>query len=171
MPPASMVPTRPYLVQQDRKDLRESSAPTPVTSSEAIVLPDTGAAGVAAMCLDGLRAAVESRASMPPQEAVSRYVEAVSDQHGTRLNTLLDRTGLSGHDPITGAEARQQLGVTSQRTHQIVQQLRHRPNRARLPARIWMPQVDDAVHHGWLDHYTAAGIAGTLTAFEHSASN
>jgi hypothetical protein len=41
VPPASMVPTRPYLVQQDRKDLRESSAPTPVTSSEAIVLPDT----------------------------------------------------------------------------------------------------------------------------------
>jgi hypothetical protein len=72
---------------------------------------------------NGLREAVDAQATLSLLDAISQCVEAVSGQHGDRLEALLARTGLNGLDPIAGAEAARRLGVSHQRVHQIVQQL------------------------------------------------
>jgi hypothetical protein len=51
-----------------------------------------------------LRDAVDAQARLPLLAAVAEYVEAVSGQHGERLDALLACTGLNGRDPITGAQ-------------------------------------------------------------------
>ncbi len=61
--------------------------------------------------LNGLRATVEAQAALSLPEAVSEYTEAVSGQHGQRLDVLLAVTGLNGSDAITGVEAGRVLGV------------------------------------------------------------
>jgi hypothetical protein len=48
---------------------------------------------------------VAAQAALSLPDAVGDYVEAISGQHGRRLEVLLARTGLSGSDPITGVEA------------------------------------------------------------------
>jgi hypothetical protein len=73
--------------------------------------------------LDDLRAAVVQQADLTLAEAVSEYVEAVSGQHGKRLDVLMAVTGLNGQDPIIGPEAARRLQVSSQRIYQIVNQL------------------------------------------------
>jgi len=48
--------------------------------------------------LNALRAAVRVQASLSLPRAVAQYVEAISGQHGERLEVLLARTGLNGQD-------------------------------------------------------------------------
>jgi hypothetical protein len=89
-----------------------------------------------------LRDAVDAQGRLSLLVAVSQYVEAVSGQHGERLEVLLARTGLNGRDPITGAQAARRLGVSHQRMSQIVGQLYRARDRACPPEGIWMPQLD-----------------------------
>jgi hypothetical protein len=103
-------------------------------------------------------------AATPIGEAVSGYVEAISSQHGIRLDVLLAYTGLNGRDPISGREAGAILGVSSQRVQQISAQLHRNRDRARPPAGIWMPQVDATVRDSWSDGYTALGV-GAIRVF------
>jgi hypothetical protein len=105
-------------------------------------------------------------AAMPIGEVVAGYVEAISSQHGVRLDVLLARTGLNGWDPISGREAAETLGVSYQRVQQICAQLRRNRDRARPPAGIWMPQVDAAVNEGWPAEYTATGVEAIRRFFE-----
>jgi len=65
----------------------------------------------------GLRDAVDRQARLSLLDAVAEYVEAVSGQHGERLDVLLAHTGLNGSDPITGAEAARRLGISHQRMY------------------------------------------------------
>jgi hypothetical protein len=111
--------------------------------------------------LNGLRAAVKAQAARTLGDAVAEYVEAVSSQHGDRLEMLLARSGLGGQDPITGVEAARRLGVSSQRISQLVGQLRRRVVWARPPAGVWMPQVENAEQDGWPKEYTAGGVEAT----------
>ncbi|MCH7668141.1 MAG: hypothetical protein IIC71_02905 [Acidobacteria bacterium] len=108
--------------------------------------------------LDSLRAVLEAQAALPLREAILQYVEAVSGQLGKRLGALLARTGLSGTDPVTGAEAGKMLCVTQQRISQIVRQLHRRTDLARPPAGIWMPQIAAAESDGWRVEFSVRGI-------------
>jgi hypothetical protein len=108
--------------------------------------------------LADLEARVKRLAALRLERAVSGYVEAISGQHGMRLEVLLAYTGLNGRDPIMGRDAGAMLGVSSQRVQQISAQLNRNRDRARPPGGIWMPQVDTAVRDGWPDGYTALGV-------------
>jgi hypothetical protein len=80
-----------------------------------------------------LRDAVDAQARLSLLDAISQYVEAISGQHGERLDALLACTGLNGLDPITGADAARRLGVSHQRMSQIVGQLYRARDRACPP--------------------------------------
>jgi hypothetical protein len=95
--------------------------------------------------LPDLEARMQRFAALPLREAVAGYVEAISCQHGIRLNVLLAHTGLNGRDPIMGREASAMLGVSPQRVQQISAQLNQNRDRATPPDGIWMPQVNAAV--------------------------
>jgi hypothetical protein len=114
--------------------------------------------------LTDLEARVKRLAALPLAEVVAGYVEAISSQHGIRLEVLLAYTGLNGRDPISGREAADALGVTHQRISQIAMQLQRNRDRARPPGGIWMPQVDAAIADGWPDGYTALGV-GAIGVF------
>jgi len=101
--------------------------------------------------LADLRVAIDRQASLSLAGAVAEYVELITGQHGVRLEVLLARTGLDGHDPITAPVAGERLGVTYQRIHQLVQQLEGHRNRAMSSGGIWMPQVDSAAEDGWTE--------------------
>ncbi len=105
----------------------------------------------------GAAAAAQAALSLP--DAVGDYVEAISGQHGRRLEVLLARTGLDGSDPITGVEAARRIGVSNQRISQLVDQLQRHRERTRAPAGVWMPQVAEAERSCFPDEYTGAGIA------------
>jgi hypothetical protein len=107
---------------------------------------------------------VTDLAALPLAEAVAGYVEAISGQHGIRLEALLAYTGLGGRDPLMGQEAAEILSVSSQRVQQISAQLIRNRDRAQPPAGIWMPQVDAAITDGWPDGHTTAAI-GTIRVF------
>ena len=115
--------------------------------------------------LEALRGAVEAQAALSLPDAVAQYVEAISGQHGTRLDALLARTGLNGRDPITNREMARRIGVSEQRTSQIVQRLWYHRNRRRPPDGVWMPQVEEAERDGWPDEYTGAGMEATRGFF------
>jgi hypothetical protein len=66
---------------------------------------------------NGLRDAVDAQARLSLLDAIAQYVEAISGQHGERLDALVARTGLSGSDPIHGTEAARRLGISHQRMH------------------------------------------------------
>jgi hypothetical protein len=135
---------------------------------------------VRAICLNGrfeeqrqlwdnlpeLEARTQRLAAPPLAEAVAGYVEAISGQHGIRLEVLLAYTGLNGRDPIMGREAAETLGVSYQRVQQISAQLHRNRDRARPPDGIWMPQVDAAVREGWPDGYTALGVGAIRVLFQ-----
>ena len=106
-----------------------------------------------------LRDAVEAQARLSFLDAISQYVEAISGQHGERLDVLLARTGLNGCDPITGTEAARRLSMSHQRFYKIAQQLHRARDRACPPAGIWMPQVDDAERTGWPEDISPGGKA------------
>jgi hypothetical protein len=101
--------------------------------------------------LDDLRAAIDRQAVMRLDHAIAEYVSLITGQHDERLDVLLARTGLSGDDPITGAEAGRRLGVSYQRIYQLEKQLQGHRNRAMPPGGIWMPQVDSAAKAGWTE--------------------
>jgi hypothetical protein len=138
-----------------------------------------GDATVREICLDGnseeqrhlwgsladLEARMQQIASLPLAEVVAGYVEAISGQHGIRLEVLLAYTGFNGRDPISGREAADTLGVTHQRITQIAMQLQRNRDRAQPPAGIWMPQVDAAMRDGWPDGYTALGVGAIRVLF------
>jgi hypothetical protein len=120
--------------------------------------------------LPGLYAAIESQTALGVREAVAQYVEAISGQHGERLEVLLARTGLNGRDPITGAEAGRRLGVSYQRIHQLEQQLEAHRTRCAAPAGIWMPQVGETERDIWPDGFTEGGVA-TIRSFFRKESD
>lgn len=115
--------------------------------------------------VEGLRAAVAAQAALDVPEAVTEYVEAISGQHGIRLEALLARTGLNGRDPIYGTTAARMLDVSPARIYQIQDQLERHRVRTRPPAGVWMPQVTTAGWFAWPDGYTDAGIAATKAFF------
>jgi hypothetical protein len=96
---------------------------------------------------------------------VSQYVEAVSDQHGQRLDVLLAATGLNGQDPIIGPEAARRLNVSSQRIYQIVNQLHRRMEKARPAKGAWLPHIAVADGTHWPQGYTQKGIDAIRSAF------
>ena len=99
--------------------------------------------------LDALRDAVEAQGVLSLTDAVSEYVEAISGQHGQRLQVLLAVTDLNGHDPVTRTEAARRLNVSRARIYQIVQQMDRQLVRARPDRGPWMPQVETADREGW----------------------
>ena len=107
--------------------------------------------------LDGLRAAIGTQGARTVGDAVAEYIEAISAQHGDRLEALLAQTGLGGQDPITNREMARRLGVSDQRASQIVRRLWYHRDRCRPPAGVWMPQVVEAERGGWPVEYTGEG--------------
>jgi hypothetical protein len=101
---------------------------------------------------------VAQQADLSLGDAVSEYVEAVSDQHAERLDVLLAVTGLNGRDPIIGPEAARRLNVSSQRIYQIVNQLHRRMETARPANGAWLPQIVVADSTRWPNGYTQRGI-------------
>jgi hypothetical protein len=115
--------------------------------------------------LEDLRGAVEAQTALTLPEAVSEYVEAISGQHGHRLEVLLALTGLSGQDRISGLEASRRIKRSPPRGGQILHQCLRNRDRARPPAGIWMPQVGEADRSGWSGEYTEAGVEATRAFF------
>jgi hypothetical protein len=115
--------------------------------------------------LDDLRDAVEAQGVLSLPEAVAEFVEAVSGQHGQRLDVLLAVTGLNGLDPIFSADGARLLNVSRQRIEQVVQQMNRRLDRARPRNRAWLPQVSIAEKTRWPGEYTAKGIEATRSTF------
>jgi hypothetical protein len=78
--------------------------------------------------------------------ALIRYVSATTDQNRPRTVALLQRLAVL-NTAISGSEAGRQLGVSPQRIHQLVGQIRHRLERAQSPgsAGAWLPQDPDAI--------------------------
>jgi hypothetical protein len=111
--------------------------------------------------LDALTEALRDQAARTLGDAVAEYVEAISGQHGDRLEALLARTGLGGEDPITNREMARRLGLSDQRASQIVQRLWYHRDRCRPPGGVWMPQVGEAERDGWPDGYTGGGVEAT----------
>jgi hypothetical protein len=108
--------------------------------------------------LDGLKTAINRQAELSLDDAVSEYVEFVSEQHGERLDVLLAVTGLDGQDPILGTEAARRLNVSSQRIYQIVNQLRRRVETAQPAKGAWLPQITIADQTHWPNGYTPRAI-------------
>lgn len=96
--------------------------------------------------LAALRARLEELTSEPRDMALIRYVSANTDQSRPRTVALLQRLALLNPE-ISGSEAGRQLGVSPQRIHQLVGQIRHRLERAQPPgpAGAWLPQDPDAI--------------------------
>ena len=111
--------------------------------------------------LDALRRAIDDQAARALGDAVAQYVQAISGQHGERLEVLLARTGLNGQDPITGREAARRLNRSDARIQQIRDSLLRHRDRARPPAGVWMPQVGEAERDGWPEEYTGEGMEAT----------
>jgi hypothetical protein len=112
----------------------------------------------------GLREAVDAQAKLSLLDAIAQYVEAISGQHGERLDMLLAHTRLNGSDPIHGTEAARRLGVSHQRMYQIVQQLCRARDRACPPAGIWMPQLDEAGWPAGISAKSKASIQGFISS-------
>lgn len=104
--------------------------------------------------VDAVRARLTLLAALPLELAVTGFIEAISSQHGVRLDMLLACTGLNGRDPITQREVATVLGVSDQRVSQIVAQLYRQRDKVTPSGGIWMPQADAAVADGWPDQYT-----------------
>ena len=96
--------------------------------------------------LPALRRRLAALAAEPRDEALIRYVSANTDQNRPRTVALLQRLALL-NPAISGSEAGRQLGVSPQRIHQLVGQIRHRLAQAQPPgpATAWLPQDPDAI--------------------------
>ena len=116
--------------------------------------------------LDDLRAAVKApRVHCRSRRRWLSYIEAVSGQHGERLDVLLAETGLNGLEPITRPEAARRLNVSRARIYQIVNQMNRRLARARPRHGAWIPQLSVAEETGWPDEYRENGIEATRKMF------
>jgi hypothetical protein len=115
--------------------------------------------------LEDLRGAVEEQAALTLPEAVSEFVEAISGQHGHRLEVLLALTGLNGQDRISGLEASRRIKRSPPGGGQILHQCLRNRDRARPPAGISMPQMGEAERDEWPDGYMDAGIDATRGFF------
>ncbi|MDK1018416.1 MAG: hypothetical protein QGD89_03315 [Actinomycetota bacterium] len=113
--------------------------------------------------LDDLRGAVEAQAGLSLPEAVAD--DAVSGQHGQRLDVLLAVTGLNGLEPITRPEAARRLNVSRARIYQIVNQMNRRLARARPQDGAWLPQIFEAEETHWPNEYREKGIEATRKMF------
>ena len=116
--------------------------------------------------LEALRKAVAVQAGLTLPDAVSEYVEAISGQHGERLDVLLAVTGLNGQDPISDSEGSRRIGVSRIHVGQLRRRLFVMRDQARPPAGVWMPQVMEAEREGWPDRYTGEGMEATSGFFE-----
>jgi hypothetical protein len=114
---------------------------------------------------EALRDAVAAQATLTLPDAVSEYVEAISGQHGERLDMLLAVTGLNGQDPISALEGSRRIRRSRVRGGQLRRRLFVLRGQARPPAGIWMPQVGEAERDGWPDRYTEEGIEATRKFF------
>ncbi len=120
--------------------------------------------------LEALREVVAAQAALTLPDAVSDYVEAISGQHGDRLDVLLAVTGLNGQDPISALEGSRRIGRAPTRAGQLRRRLFVLRDQARPPAGVWMPQVTDAVRDGWPGEYTKAGVEATRAFFDPTGS-
>lgn len=96
--------------------------------------------------LPDLRQRLAQLAAESPDEALIRYVSVNTGQSRQRTVVLLQRLGLFS-PAITGTEAGRQLGVSQQRIHQLVAQVRHRIEQIQPPdgSRAWLPQQSEAI--------------------------
>ena len=113
--------------------------------------------------LDDLRGAVEAQAGLSLPEAVAD--DAVSGQHGQRLDVLLAVTGLNGLEPITRPVAARRLNVSRARIYQIVDQMNRRLARARPQDGAWLPQISVAEETHWPNGYGEKGIEAIRKMF------
>lgn len=114
---------------------------------------------------EALRVAVAAQAARSLPDAVSEYVEAISEQRGERLDMLLAVTGLNGQDPINDREGSRRIGRSRVRVGQLRRRLFVLRDQAQPPAEIWMPQIGVAERCGWPDEYTDRGVAATKGFF------
>ena len=96
--------------------------------------------------LPALRERLTELAADPPDEALIRYVSANTGQSRHRTTALLQRLNLL-KPAISGSEAGRQLGVSPQRIHQLVEQIRYRIDQVQPPgdAAAWFPQQPGAI--------------------------
>jgi len=96
--------------------------------------------------LPALRQRLAQLAAESPDEALIRYVSVNTGQNRHRTVVLLQRLGLFA-PAITGSEAGRQLGVSQQRIHQLVIQVRYRIDQIQPPGsdRAWFPQQPEAI--------------------------
>ena len=96
--------------------------------------------------LPALRQRLAQLAAEPSDEALIRYVSVNTGQSRKRTVVLLQQRGLFA-PAITGSEAGRQLGVSQQRIHQLVTQVRYRIEQIQPPdgARAWFPQKPEAI--------------------------
>ena len=96
--------------------------------------------------LPALRRRVAELAAEPRDAALIRYVSANTDQSRPRTVALLQHLALLT-PVISGSKAGRQLGVSQQRIHQLVGQIRHRIAQTQPPgsATAWLPQDPDAI--------------------------
>ena len=115
--------------------------------------------------LEALREAVAAQATLSLPDAVSEYVEAISDQHEERLDMLLAVTGLIGQDPISALEGSRHIERDPTGAGQLRRRLFVLRDQARPPAGIWMPQIEAAERDGWPGEYTERGVEATRGFF------
>ena len=96
--------------------------------------------------LPALRQRLAQLAAESSDEALIRYVSVNTGQSRQRTVVLLQRLGLFA-PAISGSEAGRQLGVSQQRIHQLVAQVRYRIEQIQPPAgaRAWFPQKPEAI--------------------------
>ena len=96
--------------------------------------------------LPAVRQRLEALRAETRDAAVIRYFSANTDQNRPRTVALLQRLALL-NPAISGSEAGRQLGVSPQRIHQLVGQIRRRLAQAQPPgpATAWLPQDPDAI--------------------------
>ena len=96
--------------------------------------------------LPALRQRLAQLAAESSDEALIRYVSVNTGQSRRRTVVLLQRLGLFP-PAITGIEAGRQLGVSQQRIHRLVAQVRHRIEQIQPPdgSRARLPHQPEAI--------------------------
>ena len=113
--------------------------------------------------LPALRQRLAQLAAESPDEALIRYVSVNTGQSRQRTVVLLQRLGLFA-PAISGSEAGRQIGVSQQRIHQLVIQVRYRIEQIQPPdgARAWFPQKPEAIEVIRTPRHGRARISPTL---------
>lgn len=82
--------------------------------------------------------------SLPLEQQLMGFLQAVSRLEGTRLVALGDRLGLRGTPPITLEETGSRLGVTRERVRQLQERVTQRLSSITFP--VYMPALDKALN-------------------------